>query len=255
MPITPLPVAPSKLTNTTAEFTQKADVWVAALGDFTTEANALEVNVNSKETAAAASAAAALVSEAAAEASAVTAVTAPGTTATSTTSLTISAIPQSLTIQTGKTIVVGMKVVIAATAAPNTFMYGTVTSYNSGSGVLNVNVTGYEGSGTIASWTISVTGPANVGGSAPVGTILLWTGGYFTDTNNNGYTSVLPAANTKAAVNTLLNPYGWYVCDGAELNIGAGIFNGVGRHLPKLDKILLGGLESGTDCYYIMRVR
>jgi len=51
MPITPLPTAPSP-TNERAVFLTNAFAHVAALADFTTEANALEVNVNALEEAA-----------------------------------------------------------------------------------------------------------------------------------------------------------------------------------------------------------
>jgi len=47
MAMTPLPAAPSR--TTPADFSTKADVFVAALPGFVTEANALEVNVNAKE--------------------------------------------------------------------------------------------------------------------------------------------------------------------------------------------------------------
>lgn len=95
----------------------------------------------------------------AAAASAASAVSAPGTSATSATSLTIATGSQSLTVQTGKSIVVGMNVVIAATATPQTsWMGGIVTSYTTGTGALVVNVTKTGGSGTIAAWTISLAG-------------------------------------------------------------------------------------------------
>lgn len=100
----------------------------------------------------------------AAAASATTAVNAPGTNATSTTSLTISAASKTLTIQTGKSIVVGMTVKIASTASPTNWMLGDVTAYTSGTGSLTVNVVLTNGSGTFADWTVSLSGsvPATV---------------------------------------------------------------------------------------------
>jgi predicted phosphodiesterase len=44
MSITPLPPAPAP-TDSTQQFNEKAFDWVASLGDFTTEANALAVAV------------------------------------------------------------------------------------------------------------------------------------------------------------------------------------------------------------------
>ena len=97
-----------------------------------------------------------------AAASAVTAVNAPGTSATSTTSLTVALGAQSLTIQTGKSLVVGASVKIAHTAAPGTWMHGDITAYNSGTGALTVNVTTINGTGTQTAWTVSLSGPAGV---------------------------------------------------------------------------------------------
>jgi hypothetical protein len=94
-----------------------------------------------------------------AQAAAATATAAPGTNATSTTSLSIGTGAKTLTVQTGKSIVPGMQVLIANTASPATqFMRGTVTGYVTGTGVLDVAVDYVFGSGTIATWTVSLTG-------------------------------------------------------------------------------------------------
>lgn len=80
------------------------------------------------------------------------------------------------------------------------------------------------------------------------GMIIAWIAGYFTDGVNGGYTRVLGAANTVVAVNALLNAQGWYVCDGAVLNLGAStIFNGAGRYLPNLtdDRFIMGDTLAG----------
>ena len=55
MAITPLPPAPEP-TDSTAQFNAKSFAWVAALDQFTTEANALESNVDALESATALSA-------------------------------------------------------------------------------------------------------------------------------------------------------------------------------------------------------
>jgi hypothetical protein len=91
--------------------------------------------------------------------SATTALNAPGTTATSTTSTSLALGAKTITIQTGKTIVPGMQVMVANTASPSTqYMRGTVTAYNSGTGQLDVSMDYILGSGTIATWTVSLTG-------------------------------------------------------------------------------------------------
>ena len=100
-------------------------------------------------------------SASAAATSATTAVNAPGTNATSTTSLTVGTGSKSLTIQTGKSIVVGMSLKIASTASPGNWMAGDVTAYNSGTGALTVNSVLTAGSGTVADWTVSLTAPVS----------------------------------------------------------------------------------------------
>lgn len=171
MSMTPLPTAP--LRSDPVTFADRGDALMAALPGFVTEANALEANVVAKEAsavaaaaaadasadAAAASASAASGAQAAAAASAASAVSAPGTSATSTTSLAIGTGAKSLTVQTGKSLVVGATVKIAYTTDPTKWMAGDVTAYNSGTGALTVNVVMVNGSGTFASWTVSLAGP------------------------------------------------------------------------------------------------
>ena len=112
------------------------------------------------KTAAASSASAAAVSQTAAATSANIAIAAPGTNATSSTGVTIGYGSKSFTIQTGKSIVVGMTLKIAYTTTPTNWMLGDVTSYNSGTGALTVYVSTIQGSGTYSSWTMSITAPS-----------------------------------------------------------------------------------------------
>lgn len=92
-----------------------------------------------------------------------TAINAPGTSATSTTSLTIGTGSQTLTVQTGKSFVVGMSAKIAYTNTPTNWMHGDITSYDSSTGVLIVNVSLTLGSGTQTAWTVSLSSPSLAG--------------------------------------------------------------------------------------------
>jgi hypothetical protein len=83
--------------------------------------------------------------------------------------------------------------------------------------------------------------------NTPVGAIIAWCGGYFSNTANGSITSVL--GNTIAAANSYLNASGWYVCDGSALNdADSPIFNGGGRHLPNLtdSRFIMGSIAAGT---------
>ena len=75
---------------------------------------------------------------------------------TSTTSLLIGTGAKTLTISTGKSYTIGQFVTIASTPSPANFMYGQITAYNSGTGVLTVNVTSIGGTGTFAAWSIAL---------------------------------------------------------------------------------------------------
>lgn len=109
--------------------------------------------------AASGSASAASGSASAASASAASAANlAAGITATSTTSLTISIASKSLTVQTGKQFTAGQFVLIANTADPAKYMFGQVTSYNSGTGALVVDSSVIAGSGTLTAWVVSLSG-------------------------------------------------------------------------------------------------
>jgi hypothetical protein len=80
------------------------------------------------------------------------------TTGTSSTSNTIGTGAKTFTANTGKSWQPGMFIVIADAAAPSTnSMTAQVTSYNSGTGELVVDVKGTLGSGTKSAWTISQT--------------------------------------------------------------------------------------------------
>jgi hypothetical protein len=87
---------------------------------------------------------------------AITAFNFNATNSTSVTSLLISVASKSLTVQTGKSYVPGQAVTIAYTTDATQWMRGEVTSYDSGTGALVVNVRVISATtGTYTAWTIS----------------------------------------------------------------------------------------------------
>lgn len=168
MSITQLPTAPSR-NDPSDVFNERADNWVAALPPWTDEVNALSVEIDDDATSASASAGAASASAGAASASAITALSAPGTSATSTTTVEIGVGVKSFFVQTGKDFVPGMIMVAADDADPtNNRMIGGITSYNTGSGQLDIDIDNFDGSGTKSAWTISITGKVGLDGSANI---------------------------------------------------------------------------------------
>lgn len=116
------------------------------------------------------------------------------TNSTSTTSLLISVASKSLTVQTGRSYQPGMAVTIAYTTDPSQWMRGEVTSYNSGTGALVVNVRFISDTvGTYTAWTIS---QASIESSVVDSEVLLTTG------NGHGSTNTHARLLTTTAINT-----------------------------------------------------
>lgn len=185
-PVIPtLPAAPDRI-DAPATFIAKSDAWVAALANWTAQANAFASyfdvtyiatvdairddattqaatattqagNAATSATAAASSATAANNSATAAANSAASAITTPGSNATSASSLLIGSGNRSFTLdQTGKQFVVGQWINITRTSDPSNYgMTGTITSFNSGTGDITVNVVSFYGSGTFSAWSIT----------------------------------------------------------------------------------------------------
>jgi hypothetical protein len=96
------------------------------------------------------------------------------------------------------------------------------------------------------------TDAAHLGGYGllPVGAIVAYNPGYYTNGSNGGFAISGPAGNSVTQVNAFLNAKGWYVCNGAAVNVAASpIWNAAGRYLPNLDdgRFLRGSAEAGTQ--------
>lgn len=168
MAITALPTPPQR--NDPVNFAARGDAFMAALPTFTTEANALAVDVNAKQVLATTAASNAATSETNAATSASNAATSaasalnsPGTNATSTTSLAVSTGSKALTLaQLGKSFSVGQRVYLASAANTANRMVGVITAFTPGTGAMTVNVTLISGSGTFTDWIISLAGESEL---------------------------------------------------------------------------------------------
>lgn len=136
MPIRQLPPPPTR--DDPVNFAIKGDAFVAALPDFVDDANALEQSLQ-------------LVA----------------TTGTSTSTLTVGTGSKSLTTQEGKAWVTGAWVYVFAAAAVSNYMVGQVTSYDTVTGALVVNVSAIDGSGSHSSWIIGLATPVADGHLVP----------------------------------------------------------------------------------------
>jgi hypothetical protein len=103
------------------------------------------------------------------------------TNSTSTTSITIGTGSKAITVQASKSYVEGMTVRISSTASTSNWMQGLVTSYNSSTGALVVNVTHTSGSGTIAAWTVSLSSAIDT--TIPGNRVRVHTGNGYGSTN------------------------------------------------------------------------
>lgn len=173
--ITPLPTPPS--TSDPVNFATRADDFLGALPDFADEMNAYGGKLNSFST-----------------------------NSTSSTSLAVGTGSKSLTVTTGKSYVTGMYIRVVSTSTPTNYMQGTVTSYDSGTGALVFTSEIVGGSGTIASWTISMTvNPAD----RPAGTVLQVVQGTLTSnftTTSSSYvdTGITAAITPSSSSNKIL---------------------------------------------------
>jgi hypothetical protein len=114
---------------------------------------------------------------------------------TSTTSLTINNANKTLTIGTGLSYTPTQNITISYDAAHH--MHGEVLTYNSGTGVLTVDINHHTGSGTYASWVV------NVGGVTPATSV------DFSDITGavSGNTNLQAALNLKLDATTAASDY------------------------------------------------
>lgn len=104
---------------------------------------------------------------------------------TSTSSNSISTGNKTFVIEAGKQFAAGMQILVTNTADATKYMYGSIESYSGTSLVINSTAVG--GSGTYASWNITMTGPIGLqgpsgatGAQGPAGTMSSFTGGLST---------------------------------------------------------------------------
>jgi hypothetical protein len=164
---------------------------------------------------------------------------------TSTTSNTVSNGNKTFTVGTGLSYTPTQDITIVYNAANH--MHGTVTTYNSTTGVLVVDVSNHTGAGTYTAWTV------NVGGTVPVATTLAW----------GNITGTLAAqVDLQNALNERASIYSPTFYQGVSLNGGnflsyridpAGIGNNPGgwQAYARLETSEFGGGVSGWATHYI----
>jgi hypothetical protein len=156
---------------------------------------------------------------------------------TSTTSNTLSNTNKTFTIGTGLSYTPTQSITISYDASNH--MHGEVLTYNSGTGVLTVDINHHTGSGTYAAWTV------NVGGVVPA-TSVAWGG--ITGTLGN-QTDLATALNAKLEVTTAASTYFTIASAAGKANLSGATFTGkvnlpdLGVNTPSLN---LGGTALST---------
>lgn len=268
---------PDKDTQTPAVFATNADDMVSKLPAFVSAATDLAADVTAKQATASAAASTATTKADEAAASAASSLMSPSTSATSSTSIAMAVGEVSFVVEVGKNFVRSMWVTITNTMFVQEWMHGQITAYDDTTGDMTVLVGTCNGSNTVATWTITLSAPATFNNpvftgiptaptaepgtntdqiattafarqaGVPVGSVVFFSGGYFSNSSNGGFVNVL--GNTVTAVNAYANPYGFYGLSGAECNVpGSPIFDGPGRYLPKVtdDCFIMGDTIVGT---------
>ncbi|WP_157266328.1 hypothetical protein [Azohydromonas aeria] len=146
MAITPLPTAPSR--DRPATFRPEADAFLGAFPGLVTEINTTGGNMMSLE----ASTYSAMLAAQQAAASAAASVNSPSYTGTSVSSLALTAGAKTVAVPAGKNWAGGMT--LQLWNSPTSFMSGVVTSYSGTT--LTITINNVTGTGTFASWQISV---------------------------------------------------------------------------------------------------
>ena len=155
----------------------------------------------------------------------------------STTSLTINNDNKTLTVGTGLSYTPTQSITISYDASNH--MHGEVLTYNSGTGVLTVDINHHTGSGTYASWVV------NVGGVVPA-TSVTW--GSITGTLGS-QTDLATALNAKLEVTTAASTYFTIASAAGKANLSGATFTGkvnlpdLGVNTPSLN---LGGTALST---------
>jgi hypothetical protein len=156
---------------------------------------------------------------------------------TSTTSLTIDNANKTLTVGTGLSYTSQQDVVIAYDATHH--MHAQVLTYNSGTGVMTVDVRSYSGSGTFSLWTV------NVGGTVPLQSVA-W--GDVTGVLGN-QVDLANALSAKLEVTTAASTYFTIASAAGKANLSGATFTGkvnlpdLGVNTPSLN---LGGTALST---------
>ena len=192
----------------------------ADFGNYVSSASGYSASASTFATNASASATSAANSATAAAASATAATTAEiGLSTTSTSSNTIGTGAMTFTIGSGLNFTAGQFVVASYASGATNYVHGTVTSYSGTSLVLNITDIG--GSGTYASWNITVSGSQGAAGSTGASgslsyqTVTPSTG--FTQTINNSTNVLLLTPAGTLATGTVTMPAS--PTDGLEVRI------------------------------------
>ena len=138
----------------------------------------------------------------------------------STTSLTIDNANKTLTVGTGLSYTPQQDVVIAYDAANH--MHAQVLTYNSGTGVMTVDVRSHSGTGTFSLWTV------NVGGTVPE-TSVAW--GSITGTLGS-QSDLATALNAKLEVSTAAATYFTISSAAGKANLAGATFTGKANFTP-----------------------
>ena len=126
---------------------------------------------------------------------------AAGFVSTSTTSNSVATGAKTFTIEAAKQFTAGVSVTVINTGTPANFLFGTVTSYNSTTGALVLDITVIGGSGTFTAWTISLSGARGATGATgmPVAATAAELRG---QTDNTKYITSLTFASAAAIVSS-----------------------------------------------------
>lgn len=133
---------------------------------------------------------------------------------TSTSTAGIAIGPTFFITQSGKQFASGQLIIISSIASPTNYMYGQITSYNSITGNIIIQITNISGSGTFTNWNLSISGligPQGASGSGSVSSVGMTGDGVIFNATVSGSPvtstgSLQPALLTQTANKVLAGP-------------------------------------------------
>ena len=167
--------------------------------------------------------------------------TGTGLASSSVTSLTVGTGSRSFTVASGLYFAKDMLITVSYLADTTIYMQGVITSYDTSTGAMVASITSTKGTGSYASWSVSLSGPAGAAGGLATATppIYVSGGGDVSLKNNAGSPATVTAIDTGAIATT-----------DTVIPTSAAVSTAIGASSPSIGQtVLSSALTSGLPSF------